>query len=137
MATTARVDTRFRASRVGIRSDSTGRQWAMGAFLCASIAMTGTKGWIIRRFIIKTRQYRTGRARPAVYKQTSSERRVTAAGDTLLAHGVRTDNIAVAGHGESQLMAGNRTRSGRAANRGTEFEGPEPRELTDERLEFQ
>jgi outer membrane protein OmpA-like peptidoglycan-associated protein len=59
--------------------------------------------------------------RSASYNQALSERRANTVRDTLLARGVRADNIAAVGYGESQPIADNSTRKGRAANRRTEF----------------
>lgn len=58
---------------------------------------------------------------PGTYNQALSERRANAVRDALLARGVGTDNISAVGYGESQPIANNRTRNGRAANRRTEF----------------
>ena len=59
--------------------------------------------------------------RSGSYNQALSERRANAVRDTLLARGVRADNITAVGYGESKPIADNRTRKGRAANRRTEF----------------
>lgn len=58
---------------------------------------------------------------PGGYNQALSERRANAVREALLARGVGTDNISAVGYGESQPIASNRTRNGRAANRRTEF----------------
>ncbi|WP_108882930.1 Ig-like domain-containing protein [Anderseniella sp. Alg231-50] len=53
--------------------------------------------------------------------QVLSERRANAVRDALLARGASADNITAVGYGESQPIANNRTRKGRAANRRTQF----------------
>ena len=58
---------------------------------------------------------------PGEYNQALSERRANAVRDALLARGASTDNITAVGYGESEPIANNRTRRGRAANRRTEF----------------
>lgn len=58
---------------------------------------------------------------PGEYNQALSERRAKAVRDALQARGATTDNISAVGYGESQPIADNRTRRGRAANRRTEF----------------
>jgi len=58
---------------------------------------------------------------PGKYNQALSERRANAVRDGLLARGASADNISAVGYGESQPIANNRTRKGRAANRRTEF----------------
>lgn len=58
---------------------------------------------------------------PGKYNQALSERRANAVRDALLNRGASADNISAVGYGESQPIADNRTRKGRAANRRTEF----------------
>jgi len=58
---------------------------------------------------------------PGKYNQALSERRANAVRDGLLARGASADNISAVGYGESQPIADNRSRKGRAANRRTEF----------------
>lgn len=58
---------------------------------------------------------------PGKYNEALSERRANAVRDALLARGASADNISAVGYGESQPIADNRTRRGRAANRRTEF----------------
>ncbi len=58
---------------------------------------------------------------PGKFNQALSERRANAVRDALLARGASADNISAVGYGESQPIANNRTRKGRAANRRTEF----------------
>lgn len=59
--------------------------------------------------------------RSGKYNQALSERRAKAVRDALVARGASADNISAVGYGESQPIADNRTRKGRAANRRTEF----------------
>lgn len=59
--------------------------------------------------------------RSGKYNQALSERRANAVRDGLVARGASADNIIAVGYGESQPIADNRTRKGRAANRRTEF----------------
>ena len=54
------------------------------------------------------------------YNQGLSMRRATAVAEYMTSRGVPPGNIAVAGAGESQPVASNRTRRGRAANRRAE-----------------
>ncbi len=58
---------------------------------------------------------------PARYNQALSQRRADAVLQALVARGARADNISAVGYGESQPIANNRTRTGRAANRRTDF----------------
>jgi len=59
--------------------------------------------------------------RSGKYNQALSERRANAVRDALIARGASADNISAVGYGESQPIADNRTRKGRAANRRTQF----------------
>lgn len=55
------------------------------------------------------------------YNQGLSERRAKAVADYLIAHGANAANISVKGYGESQPIADNGTKEGRAANRRVEL----------------
>jgi OOP family OmpA-OmpF porin len=55
------------------------------------------------------------------YNQGLSERRAQAVADYLIAHGANAANITVKGYGESQPVADNGTKEGRAANRRVEL----------------
>ena len=55
------------------------------------------------------------------YNQGLSERRAQAVADYLIAHGANGSNITVKGYGESQPVADNGTKEGRAANRRVEL----------------
>jgi len=55
------------------------------------------------------------------YNLGLSERRAQAVADYLIAHGANADNITVKGYGESQPVADNSTKEGRAANRRVEL----------------
>ena len=55
------------------------------------------------------------------YNQGLSERRAQAVADYLIAHGANGSNISVTGYGESQPVADNSTKEGRAANRRVEL----------------
>ena len=56
-----------------------------------------------------------------VYNQGLSERRAQAVADYLIAHGANGSNISVKGYGESDPVADNGTKEGRAANRRVEL----------------
>ena len=59
---------------------------------------------------------------PAAYNQGLSERRAASVQDYLINHGIASDRItAVAGHGESEPVASNETKEGRAKNRRVEL----------------
>ncbi len=55
------------------------------------------------------------------YNQGLSERRAQAVADYLVAHGANVGNISVKGYGESQPVADNASKAGRAANRRVEL----------------
>jgi OOP family OmpA-OmpF porin len=55
------------------------------------------------------------------YNQGLSERRAQAVLDYFVSHGVNPGNITVRGYGESEPVADNSTREGRAANRRVEL----------------
>lgn len=55
------------------------------------------------------------------YNQGLSERRAQAVADYLVAHGANAGNISVKGYGESQPVADNGSKAGRAANRRVEL----------------
>jgi outer membrane protein OmpA-like peptidoglycan-associated protein len=55
------------------------------------------------------------------YNQGLSERRAQAVADYLISHGAKADNITVNGYGESQPVADNSSKEGRAANRRVEL----------------
>lgn len=55
------------------------------------------------------------------YNQGLSERRAQAVAEYLIAHGANAANISVKGYGESQPVADNGTKEGRAANRRVEL----------------
>jgi len=55
------------------------------------------------------------------YNQGLSERRAQAVADYLIGHGANGSNITVKGYGESQPVADNGTKEGRAANRRVEL----------------
>jgi len=57
----------------------------------------------------------------ADYNQGLSERRAQAVADYLVAHGANASNLAVKGYGESQPVADNGAKEGRAANRRVEL----------------
>ena len=55
------------------------------------------------------------------YNMGLSERRARAVADYLVAHGANASNLAVKGYGETQPVADNATKEGRAANRRVEL----------------
>ena len=55
------------------------------------------------------------------YNMGLSERRAQAVADYLVAHGANASNLAVKGYGETQPVADNATKEGRAANRRVEL----------------
>jgi OOP family OmpA-OmpF porin len=57
----------------------------------------------------------------ADYNQGLSERRAQTVADFLVAHGANASNLAVKGYGESQPVADNGSKEGRAANRRVEL----------------
>ena len=59
---------------------------------------------------------------PDAYNQKLSERRAQAAKDYMVSKGVPADKITIKGMGESEPIANNKTRDGRAKNRRVEIE---------------
>ncbi|MCP5142996.1 MAG: OmpA family protein [Chromatiales bacterium] len=58
---------------------------------------------------------------PAAYNQALSERRANSVKKALVSHGMKADMIEAVGHGESNPVASNDTREGRAQNRRVEI----------------
>jgi len=58
---------------------------------------------------------------PAKYNLKLSLRRAQAVRDYMVAHGANRDSLTVRGYGETQPVADNSTKAGRAANRRVEF----------------
>lgn len=61
----------------------------------------------------------------AEYNQALSERRAQAVADAVIAQGIAPSRVTVSGGGESNPIASNETREGRAENRRVELEVPE------------
>ena len=63
----------------------------------------------------------TDNSGPEAYNQGLSERRAIAVRDYLVDHGVSAEQLTVRGHGESNPVASNATKAGRAKNRRVEI----------------